>query len=135
MKEAFNEKAKKPNKESGEISFYLPFGYEVKEESPHNIIIKNGSKTYILFHNPQEDAVSDVVYKSTLDQYEDIDIKEQFKKKDQFGFLIIKHLEDDMNEMTIGVGGTKITTQVKTSSLKNEATAMTQMVKTVKGEK
>lgn len=135
VKEAFNQKAKKPNKKGGDISFYMPFGYEIKEESPHNIIIKNGSKTYILFHNPQENALSDVVYQSTLAQYKDIEVNKQFKKKDQFGFLMIKQLKDGMNEMTIGVGGSKITTQVKTSSLKNEAAAMTQIVLSVENNK
>jgi hypothetical protein len=135
VKEAFNQKVKKPNKKSGNISFYMPFGFEIKEESPHNIIIKNGSKTYILFNNPQEDVMSEVVYQSTITQYKDIDVNEQFKEKDRFGYLIIKELKDGMNEMTIGVGGSKITTQVKTSSLKNEAAAMTQMVLSVENNK
>jgi hypothetical protein len=39
-----------------------------------------------------------------------------------------------MNEMTIGIGGTKITTLIKTSSLKNEAAVMTQIVKSVENE-
>ena len=79
--------------------------------------------------------VSDVVYQSTVAQNKDIEINEQFKKNNQFGFLIIKKLEEGMNEMTIGIGGTKITTLIKTSSMKNEATVMTQMVKSVVNEK
>lgn len=135
VKETLNEKAKKPNKTSGNINFYLPFGYEILEESPNNIILKNGSKQYILFNNPQENKVSDVVYKSTVTQNKDLDINQQFKKNNQFGYLIIKKLEEDMNEMTIGIGGTKITTLIKTSSLKNEAAVMTQIVKSVVNEK
>ena len=135
VKEALNEKAKKPNKKSGDINFYLPFGYEIDEESPNNILLKNGSKQYILFNNPQENKLSDVVYQSTVAQNKDLDINEQFKKDNQFGFLIIKKLEEGMNEMTIGIGGTKITTLIKTSSMKNEAAVMTQMVKSVVNEK
>jgi hypothetical protein len=131
VKEALNEKAKKTNKKSGDINFYLPFGYEIDDESANNIILKNGSKQYILFNNPQENKVSDVVYKSTVAQNKDLDINKQFKKSDQFGYLIIKKLDEDMNEMTIGIGGTKITTLIKTSSMKNEAAVMTQMVKSV----
>jgi hypothetical protein len=131
VKEALNEKVKKPNKKSGDINFYLPFGYEIVDESANNIILKNGSKQYILFNNPQENKVSNVVYKSTIAQNKDLDINEQFKKSDQFGYLIIKKLDEDMNEMTIGIGGTKITTLIKTSSMKNEAKVMTQMVKSV----
>jgi hypothetical protein len=131
VKEALNEKAKKTNKKSGDINFYLPFGYEIEDESANNIILKNGSKQYILFNNPQENKVSDVVYKSTVAQNKDLDINEQFKKSDQFGYLIIRKMDEDMNEMTIGIGGTKITTLIKTSSMKNEAAVMTQMVKSV----
>ncbi|MEH7115303.1 hypothetical protein V7124_23545 [Neobacillus niacini] len=134
MKDALNEKAKKPNKKSADINFYLPFGYEVAEESPNNIILKNGSKQYILFNNPQENKRSDVVYQSTIAQNKDIEVNEQFKESDQFGFLIIKKLEEDMNEMTIGIGGTKITTLIKTSSMKNEAVVMAQMIKSVVNE-
>lgn len=135
VKNALNENAKKTNKKGGDINFYLPFGYEIEDESPNNIILKNGSKQYILFNNPQENKVSDVVYKSTVAQNKDLDINEQFKKSDQFGYLIIKKLDDDMNEMTIGIGGTKITTLIKTSSMKNEAAVMTQMVKSVVNHK
>ncbi|NYE07657.1 hypothetical protein F4694_004474 [Bacillus niacini] len=135
VKEALNEKAKKTNKKSGDINFYLPFGYEIEDESPNNIILKNGSKQYILFNNPQENKMSNVVYKSTVAQNKDLDINEQFKKSGQFGYLIIKKLDDDMNEMTIGIGGTKITTLIKTSSMKNEAAVMTQMVKSVLNDK
>lgn len=131
VKEALNEKAKKANNKSGDINFYLPFGYEIEDESANNIILKNGSKQYILFNNPQENKVSDVVYKSTVAQNKELEINEQFKKSDQFGYLIIKKLDDDLNEMTIGIGGTKITTLIKTSSMKNEAAVMTQMVKSV----
>ena len=49
VKEALNEKAKKPNKKSGDINFYLPFGYEIDEESPNNIIIKKWVKTIYTF--------------------------------------------------------------------------------------
>jgi hypothetical protein len=135
VKEALNVKAKETNKKSEDINFYLPFGYEIEDESPNNILLKNGSKQYILFNNPQENKVSDVVYKSTVAQNKDLEINEQFKKSNQFGYLIIKNLEEDMNEMTIGIGGTKITTLIKTSSLKNEAAVMTQIIKSVENEK
>jgi hypothetical protein len=134
VKEALNQEAKKTNKKSGDINFYLPFGYEIEEESPNNILLKNGSKQYILFNNPQETKVSDVVYKSTIAQNKDLEINEQIKDNKQFGYIIINKLEEDMNEMTIGIGGTKITTLIKTSSLKNEAAVMTQIVKSVENE-
>lgn len=131
VKAALNEKAKKPNKKSEDIHFYIPFGYEVKDGAQNNVILKNGSKTYILFHNPQEDASSDVVYKASVGQYKKLDTNEKFTKKNKLGFLIIKQLEDNTNEVTVGVGGTKITTQTQTSSMKNEAKTMMEIVNSV----
>jgi ABC-type Fe3+-hydroxamate transport system substrate-binding protein len=125
------EEVKKPNKKSEEIQFYLPFGFEIKDESPNNIILKNGSKTYILFNNPQENEESDVVYNATAAQYEDLDVKKEFKQDKKLAFILIKQMDEGINELTVGIGGTKITTQVKTSSLKNEAKVMTQIVSSV----
>ena len=132
VKIALNEKPKKPNNKGEDIRFYLPFGYEIKDQSPHNLLLKNGSKTYILFNNPQENFSSDVVYNASIAQYKKIEINETFKDKKRMGYLIIERLKDDMNEMTIGIGGTKLTTQTKTSSLKDEATAMMKIMNSVK---
>lgn len=134
VKDTFDEQVKETNKKSGNMHFYLPFGYEIENESPNNIILKNGSKTYILFNNPQENTTSDVVYKATVALFEELDVNEKFKKEDRLGFVIIKRLEEDMNELTIGVGGTKITTQVKTSNMKTEAVVMTQIANSVEND-
>ncbi len=134
-KTSFHEKEKKPNKKSGNIHFYLPNSYDLKEESANNIILVNNSITYILFVNPQEDKTSDVVYKSTVEQYKDLEINEKFTDNNKLGFLVIKKLDDDMNEMTTGIGGTKITTQVETSDLSEAAKVMMQIAASVKIEK
>ncbi|WP_066311117.1 hypothetical protein [Bacillus sp. FJAT-29814] len=131
VRTTFQEKAKKPNKKSGNIHFYIPFGYEIDETAPNNIILKNGSKTYILFVNPQEKAASEVVYKSTVEQYEKLDVNEKFTGRQELGFLTIKQLEDNLNEVTVGIGGVKLTSQVKTSNLESEAKVMMQIAKSV----
>ncbi|MEH7353682.1 hypothetical protein V7150_08895 [Neobacillus drentensis] len=134
VKTTFNEKEKKPNKKSGNVNFYLPSGYSIKDQTPNNIILQNGSDTYILFINPHEDTSSEVVYKATIEQYKKLDTNEKYtNNENKFGFMTIKQLKDDnLNEITIGVGGTKITTQVKTSDLNNESKIMMQIVNSVK---
>lgn len=133
VKTTFNEKEKQTNKKSGKIHFYLPTGYSIKDQSPNNIILQNGSEIFILFINPQEERTSDVLYKSTVDQYEKLDINETFKNDNKYGFLTIQQLkDDDLNEVTIGVGGAKITTQVKTGKLNEDAKSMMQIVNSVK---
>ncbi|WP_059171434.1 hypothetical protein [Bacillus sp. FJAT-27445] len=126
-KTAFDEKKKTPNKKTANIDFYLPFGFEIKKESPNNIILKNGAKTYILFYNPNEDKESKVVYEASVAQYEKLEIDENFKGEGKLGYLLVERLEDDMNILTTGVGGVKITTETKTSSLDDEALIMMQI--------
>jgi hypothetical protein len=124
-------KPKETNKDLEEINFYLPFGYEIEDESPNNIILKNGSKTYILFYNQHENAQSDVVYKSTLNQHEKFEIDEKWQEKDSLGYLLVENLDDDLNELIVGIGGVKLTSEVKTSSLVTEATQMMEIVNSV----
>jgi hypothetical protein len=40
-----------------------------------------------------------------------------------------------MNELTIGIGGTKVTTQVKTSNMNTEAKVMVQIANSVENKK
>lgn len=125
-------KPSEPNSKNEDIEFKIPFGFEIEKETPNNIILKNGSKTYILFYNQQEDPLSDVVYKSTLQQKEKFDVNETFKTKEKFGYLLIDHLSKKENEMTIGIGGVKLTTEAQTAVLSSEATTMIEIVNSVK---
>lgn len=131
-KTSFHEKAKKTNHKSGNVEFYLPFGYEIKTKSPNNIILKNGSKMYILFVNPKEATSSDIVYKASQEQYKKLAASEKFTLKNQLGYVLLAPLKDDLNELTVGIGGTKLTTETKTASLQEEAKTMMQIVKSVK---
>ncbi|WP_462411282.1 hypothetical protein [Neobacillus sp. Marseille-QA0830] len=72
-----------------------------------------------------------MVYQATEEQYKKLDTSEEFKNGDQLGFLTIKQIEDNLNEVTVGVGGAKITTQVKTRSMSDEADTMMQIVHSV----
>jgi hypothetical protein len=130
--EQMNKNPKDPNQNTEEIDYYLPFGFEVEEESPNNIILKNGSKTYILFYNQQENALSDVVYKSTLNRHEEFEIDQKWPEKNRFGYLLVSSLDEkDMNELIVGIGGVKLTSEVKTGSLTTEAAQMMEIVHSV----
>lgn len=133
-KTSFHDKAKKANHKSGNVEFYLPFGYEIKTKSPNNIILKNGSKVYILFVNPEEETSSDIVYKASKEQYKKLAANEKFTLKTQLGYLLLAPLKGDLNELTVGIGGAKLTTETKTASLQEEAKTMMQIVKSVKIE-
>ncbi|HLO12022.1 MAG TPA: hypothetical protein VK190_07295 [Pseudoneobacillus sp.] len=130
--EQIKSKPKETNKKAEEIQFYLPFGFEIEDKSPNNIILKNGSKTYILFYNQHENQQSNVVYKSTLIQHEKFEIDKKWKEKNSFVYLLVEKLDNDMNELIVGMGGVKLTSEVKTSSLAAEASQMMEIVNSVK---
>ena len=130
--EAFKKDPKAINTENEDIKFYLPFGFEVDKETPNNIILKNGSKTYILFYNPHEGPDSKVIYEAALKQKE-YGFKETFSAKDgHHGYLLIKNADKKLNELIVGTGGVKITTQSKTKNLSTEAANMAEIVRSVK---
>jgi hypothetical protein len=128
---AFSQKPKDANNNNEEIDYYLPFGVEVEEESPNNLILKNGSKTYILFYNQNEGKGSKVVYESAKLQNESYEVDETFQYDGRFGFILIKKLDDDKSELIVGSDGVKITTETKTSSLKEDASMMIDIVNSV----
>lgn len=134
VKEVFQEQPKDPNQNNKDIEYYLPFGYEVVEENPNNIILKNGAKRYILFYNQHEDENSDVVLKTTTEQ-KNFDVQETFKSEGKLGYFLLKKGDNKVNELTIGIGGVKITSEVKSSSLKNEAVNMMKIANSVKMKK
>lgn len=132
VRKAFENQPKEPNKKSGDIEFYLPFGFEVEQESPNNIILKNGSKTYILFYNPNEELDSKVVYESALKQAK-YDFEDTFSTKEgSFIYQLIKNTDKKMNELTIGAGGIKITTRSKLKNLSEDSANMADIIHSLK---
>ena len=131
VSQVFNSTPKKTNNKNKDIRFYLPLGFEIKEKSSNNIVLKNGSKTYILFYNQQENQESQVVYKATINTKKNIKYKKTYQKDNRFGYLLIKDIDKNFQELTVGIGGVKITTEAKTKSMKSEAKAMMEIVNSV----
>jgi hypothetical protein len=129
--DVLNGSAKKTNSKVNAISFYLPEGFAVKEKSPNNVILNNGSLQYILFYNPQEGPDSEIVYNSTISNSGKYQYKKNYKKDGEFGFLLIKDAEGKLQEITVGIGGVKMTAEVKAKNMKEEAGIMMQIVKSV----
>ncbi|MCM3587916.1 hypothetical protein M3182_19510 [Mesobacillus maritimus] len=125
------QETKEVNESNKDIEYRLPFGVEKQEETENNIILKNGSRTYILFYNQYEDRNSKVVYESTLEQNEEWDVKEVFEKDGEFGYLLVKILDEDKEvyQIVAGVGGVKLTTE--SNSLKSDAVTMMEIANSV----
>ncbi|PLR98181.1 hypothetical protein [Bacillus sp. T33-2] len=130
---AFKSKPKDANNSYKDIDYYLPFGVEVEKESPNNIILKNGKKTYILFYNQHEQKDSEVVYQSTVKQRPEWDFEDTYKNDGKFGYMLMKKADNDAYELVVGIGGVKLTTETK--SLQSDAAAMMEIAKSVKFKK
>lgn len=130
VEQEFNQEPDKVNNDNEDIEYRLPFGVEIEEETPNNILLKNGSKTYILFYNQHENSGSKVVYESTLKQQTEWDANETFEKDGEFGYLLVNTLEDGVYQIVTGVGGVKLTTESK--NLKSDAVTMMSIANSVK---
>ncbi len=131
-KSILTEQPRKPNQNSGGVEFYLPFGFNITSKSPNNVILKSGTKTYILFVNPKEKLTSDVVYKASLAQNKKLAANEKFTSQNKLGYVLIAPIKDDLNELTVGIGGSKLTTETNNANLKEEATTMMRIIHSLK---
>lgn len=127
---AFEAKQEKTNNSTKDIKYHLPFGVEIKKESPNNILLKNGARTYILFYNQHEKADSKVIYESAVKQQEKWDANETFQKQGKFGYMLVKKLKEDHFQLIVGIGGVKLTTE--TDNIKKDAETMMKIANSVK---
>ncbi|WP_170007964.1 hypothetical protein [Bacillus fonticola] len=127
-KTAFFSEEKEQTDEAAIGSFYLPFGMDIEsEETPNNVILESGFSTYILFYNDQEDEGSEAVYETLLDDG-DVLFSESFVQGNQFGYVVGRQFSEKEYELTVGVGGVKLTTVTSVGDLSSEASAMMDIV-------
>ena len=133
---SFTDERKSPNEELKDFSLYLPFGMKVDDTDPTNTIIKKGDQIYILFINPIESMDSRVVYESTLKNAGEFIINETFEEKDKFGFLLVREINDDGKyELTVGIGGYKLTTDTDASEMADNAGKMMEILSSIQLKK
>ncbi len=128
---AFEGKQQDTNEDAENFSYYLPDNFQVKETNKFNVLLEKGNQSFILFVNQNEEKSSLVSYKTLLNKYEKPFISETFEKGDQSGYLFVVELDDKMYEVTVGVGGTKLTTESSASDLEEDAQVMMEIVKSV----
>jgi hypothetical protein len=132
---AFTNQSETAKKESKQLRFYLPFGMSIKKESPNNVIIKKGGQDYILFYNQKEDEKSQEVYKISKPVAEGILVDKEFTSKKRFGYLLISKVKENLYEITVGIGGIKMTTETTLKNIANDAGKMMKIVSSVKYKK
>lgn len=131
---SMTEDKKEANKEGDQFSYYLPPEYTVDNEASNNIVLTHKNQTYILFINPFEPNDSEVIYESTLEGYDSPEVAETFSDNGEFGYVIIDRLDDEKEEfyeITVGVGGVKMTTVTDPDHMEKSADTMMDIISSV----
>lgn len=128
-----SEQIVKTNKNINEIDLYLPRGAKLNDSVENNVVFKKGKHRYILFINPYEKSKSEVVYQSTVNPDVDYVMNETFTSEEDFGYMLAHQVDGktDVYELTVGIGGIKITTETNTKKLSENAELMMEIVKSV----
>jgi hypothetical protein len=129
--QAFEDTPKDSNKQTKLFSYYLPEEFTVKETKMYNVLLEKGSQSYLLFVNENEEANSKVSYETLIEKYEKPFISKTFEDKERFGYLFVNNLEKNTYEVTVGIGGTKLTTEAKANDVSDAAENMMDIVKSV----
>lgn len=129
-KEAFQSEMK-ANNELNDYNIYLPSGMKVETEDENNILLSSGSTQYILFINPIEGENSTVTYESTLLTSDNFRVNEKFEDENRFGYLLISDVDEELYEVTVGIGGIKMTTAASVNDLAHEAKLMMQIISSI----
>lgn len=126
---AFNAQPEKPNSENGEVSFYLPSTMKIEKKDENNIILQKENQTFILFVNPKEEQTSDVEYKSI--DAEKFAVDHTYTDKERYGYVKAFEIEDKQYLVTVGIGGIKMTTEMKLGEMSETASEMMKIVSSV----
>lgn len=132
VQEVFAAKPPEPNQRAGTFRFYLPDTYKITSQKATNILLRENSQTYILFINTNENPNSKVVYNFLKTQYKNQALNKTLTDKKRFGFAIADKLKNNRYEITVGIGGVKLTTEADSSKIPDSAKKMMQIAASLK---
>ncbi|AYC29881.1 hypothetical protein [Paenisporosarcina cavernae] len=124
---------KDPNEKVDDVSFYLPGGFLVQEESDEtNIVLKQGQDSYVLFINPNEANDSHLFYDLLQAEKKEVIVAEEtFESNGNFGFVAILPSGEDQYEIMVSIGGVKMTTISDKSDVQTSIGTMMEIVRSV----
>ncbi len=128
---AFEEQPKKPNKKTDLFSYYVPKEFEIKETNKYNVLLEKGKQSYILFVNLNEKTNSKVSYEALSSQYKNPFILKSFESNGKFGYLFVDKIDKNKYEVTVGIGGTKLTTESNAINIEEDVQNMMYIVNSV----
>ncbi|MBB2480913.1 hypothetical protein H5P36_12015 [Bacillus sp. APMAM] len=134
VNEAFSNQPKAAKKSTKHLKLYLPFGMAIQKDSPNNVIMKRGNQNYLLFYNQKVDKKGKEVYKISKPN-KGILLDKNFNSKEKFGYLFVSKVKKNLYEVTVGIGGIKMTTETNMKNIASDAEKMMKIVSSVKYRK
>lgn len=124
VKEVFSGNPPKADQKAGSYRFYLPETYKIDAVRKYNILLLENSQRTILFINQNEKPSSTVAYETIKRQYKHRVLDVQMKDKNRFGYAAADKLKNNRYEITVGIGGIKLTTEADASKIPDSAKKM-----------
>ena len=127
---AFQNKPLKSDNNIQGISIFLPQGFIIETGDGTNFVVSKGSQRYLIYINRLEKKTSIRLYQNMLDSGARFTINETFKDGYRFGFLLTEK-SDDTIELTVGLGGFKMTTKTTRSNLAADSRNMMRIINSI----
>lgn len=128
--QSFAETPIEGNKNHESFSYHLPEGMVIESKGENNVILQKEEQLYILFVNSNEEKDSDVMYQSINMETSSEIINETFVDDNRFGYVRVAELED-VFEVSVGIGGAKMTTECKLKDVTENAEQMMDIVASI----
>jgi len=134
FEETFKAQPLETSEDTDIFAYHLPTGFTIDSESENNIVLTQEEQTYLLFVNPFEPKDSEVLYDSTKVNLSNLLVDHTVTDEGRLGYLLISPVdgEEEFYEVTVGLGGEKMTTVTDTSNMEASTKSMMEIISSVK---
>lgn len=129
IQESLDKKVKPTNEKTINGSVFVPFLMSIEEVSPNNIILKQGSQTYILFYNAHEKEDSKELYNTVVEGSDSLLVSESFEQDGKFIYLVVQEQNTENVVLTVGIGGKKMTTETTVKNVSADIETMLEILR------
>ncbi|MFC0015587.1 MULTISPECIES: hypothetical protein [Allobacillus] len=123
------DQVKEPNKELENFSLYKPEDMSIIEQGPTNVIFQEDDQPYVLFINEFEEPNSKYLY-NQLPEEDEVYLS-TIESTDAFSYILIQKREENEYELSVGIGGIKMTTMTDLDHLSNESKRMIEIIRSI----
>lgn len=135
FEETFKAQSLDTSEDTDIFAYHLPTGFTIDSESENNIVLTEDEQTYLLFVNPFEPKDSEVLYDSTKVNFSDLLVDHTITDEGRLGYLLVSPVdgeEEELYEVTVGLGGVKMTTVTETGNMEASTKSMMEIISSVK---